>query len=83
MIVGNFADLLIILSENGKKEIPGKFFLDYDIRKNRNNTHAIVKRDNSIFCITPSWLTDIIYEFEILGKNKIIEEIKDILEIKK
>lgn len=36
MISGNFIDLLTILSDREKETVPRKFFLDYDIIKNRN-----------------------------------------------
>lgn len=81
MVSGNFADLLIILSDSEKEPIPRGFFLDYDIIKNRNGTYAIMKKDRTIFYITPTWLADIMYEFEIQGENKIREEIKKTLGI--
>lgn len=81
MTSGNFTDLLIILSDREKEPVPRKFFLDYDIIKNRNGTYSIMKKDKSMFYMLPVWLIEIIYEFKKQGKNEIIEEIKDILEI--
>lgn len=84
MVLGDFTDLLFILADREKEEpIPRKFFLDYNIVKNRNNTFSITKDDNSIFYSIPCWLNDIFHELQEQGRNEIREEIKDILKINK
>lgn len=82
MVSGNFLDLLTILSDREKEPDPREFFLDYNIIKNRGGAYCIMKIDKSVFYMLPMWLIDIIYEFKKQGRNEIIKEIKDTLEIK-